>query len=82
MPQGLIFNPEKQAMSVCKQLWTADSTMVIVPLLEEPEAAPIQSIDEFPKEEAAFKKIFKVVDEERVPESLRTMHFAAVWKQP
>jgi hypothetical protein len=45
----------------------ADNTMVVIPLLENPEAAPAASIDEFPKEETLFKKIFKVVDEEGVP---------------
>jgi hypothetical protein len=66
-PHGLTFNPVKQAHAAANQLWLADPTMVIVPLLEKPEAAPVASIDEFPKGETVFKKIFKVAGEEKVP---------------
>jgi hypothetical protein len=52
---GLIFNPAKQARAVMTQLWIAGNTMVVIPLLEQPEAAAVASISEFPKEEAAPK---------------------------
>jgi hypothetical protein len=55
------------------QLWKADATVAIVPLLEEPEAAPIASISQFPEEEAAFKKIFKAMDRKNLLDALKAV---------
>jgi hypothetical protein len=41
--------------------------VVVIPLLEEPESAPVRATDEFPKEETAFEKVFKATDEEHAP---------------
>jgi hypothetical protein len=40
-PRGLTFNLAKQVRAALTQLWMAGNTMVVIPLLEEPEAAPV-----------------------------------------